>query len=114
MLNHANRWGGQGITGGFVDVGGLYECLIGIWDGQADESILDLYSEKRMEKWKNIIDPVSQDNFRRVADPNPDTMLDRDPFLIDVKKAENDLSFQRGLFLRTLQLRYDFTQHYTK
>lgn len=109
-----NPWGGQGITGGFVDIGGLYECLAGIWDGKADDSILDIYSEKRIEKWKTIIDAVSQDNFRRVSDPDSSTILERDPLLIECKKTENDKERQKEMMLQSLDLRYDFTQHYNK
>jgi 2-polyprenyl-6-methoxyphenol hydroxylase-like FAD-dependent oxidoreductase len=109
-----NPWGGMGITGGFVDVGGLYDCLAGIWDGKADESILDLYSEKRIEKWKTIINPVSSDNFRRVSDSDPDTLLERDPVLQACKAAENDPEAQRRMALMAFSLRYDFTQHYKK
>lgn len=112
--NHRNRWGGQGITGGFVDVGGLYECLAGIWEGKADDTILDIYSEKRIEKWKTIIDAVSQDNFRRVSDPDSSTILERDPLLIECKKAEHDKQRQKEMMLQSLELRYDFTQHYSK
>ncbi|KAI8624194.1 FAD binding domain-containing protein [Xylariaceae sp. FL1651] len=109
-----NPWGGMGITGGFVDVGGLYDCLAGIWDGKADESILDLYSEKRIEKWKTVIDPVSRDNFRRVSDSDPDTVLERDPVLQACKAAEDDPEAQRRMALAAFAVRYDFTQHYTK
>ncbi|KAF3014168.1 hypothetical protein E8E14_003269 [Neopestalotiopsis sp. 37M] len=109
----APSWGGQGITGGFVDVGGLYECLAGIWDGKADDKILDIYSEKRIEKWKNIIDAVSQDNFRRVSDPDSSSILERDPLLIECKKTEHDKERQKEMMLQSLELRYDFTQHYT-
>ncbi|KAI0183141.1 FAD binding domain-containing protein [Xylaria flabelliformis] len=109
-----NPWGGMGITGGFVDVGGLYDCLAGIWDGKADESILDLYSEKRIEKWKTVINPVSSDNFRRVSDSDPDTLLERDPVLQACKKAENDPEAQRQMALAAFSVRYDFTQHYNK
>lgn len=107
-----NPWGGLGITGGFVDVGGLYDCLAGIWDGKADESILDLYSEKRIEKWKTLIDPISQDNFRRVSDSDPATRFERDEFLQLCKKAEDDPELRKELLLGFLQVRYDFTQHY--
>ncbi|KAH6657258.1 FAD binding domain-containing protein [Truncatella angustata] len=107
-----NPWGGQGITGGFVDVGGLYECLAGMWDGKADDTILDVYSEKRIEKWKTVIDRVSQDNFRRVSDADPDSLLERDPFLLECKRIEHDKHSQRNMMLSSLQLRYDFTQHY--
>ncbi|KAL0954831.1 hypothetical protein HGRIS_003775 [Hohenbuehelia grisea] len=107
-----NPWGGLGITGGFVDVGGLYDCFAGIWDGKADEDILDLYSEKRIEKWKTIIDPISQDNFRRVSDADPQTRLERDPWLQMCKRTETDKVFARELLLGMLDVRYDFTQHY--
>ncbi|KAB5525534.1 FAD binding domain-containing protein [Coniochaeta sp. 2T2.1] len=107
-----NPWGGLGITGGFVDVGGLFDCLAGIYDGKADESILDLYSKIRMEKWKTIIDPISQENFRRVHDSDPKTRLERDPFMKECVKAEKDKKYAKELFMGTLGVRYDFTQHY--
>jgi len=36
-----NPFGGLGLTGGIVDVGGLSDCLVGRSKGVADESILD-------------------------------------------------------------------------
>ncbi|KAJ9142969.1 Para-nitrophenol 4-monooxygenase [Pleurostoma richardsiae] len=107
-----NPWGGMGITGGFVDVGGLYDCLAGIYDGKADESILDLYSEKRIEKWKTVIDPISQENFRRVSDADPATRFGRDEWLQALKKAETDEDYERELLMGAFAVRYDFTQHY--
>lgn len=109
-----NPWGGLGITGGFVDVGGLFDCLAGIYDGKADESILDLYSKVRSEKWKTIIDPISQENFRRVHDSDPATRLERDEFMQLCVKAEKDKAFAKELFMGTLDVRYDFTQHYNQ
>ena len=109
-----NPWGGMGITGGFVDIGGLYDCLAGIYDGKADDSILDLYSEKRIEKWKNVINPVSSSNFRRVTDPDPDTLLDRDPLMRKCKETEDRPDLQKEMYLAGFELRYDFTQHYNK
>ncbi|CAJ2500747.1 Uu.00g036000.m01.CDS01 [Anthostomella pinea] len=107
-----NPWGGMDITGGFVDVGGLYDCLAGIWDGRTDESILILYSQKRIERWQTVINPVSCDNFRRVSDSDPDTLMDRDPILQACVRAENDEAMQRDLHMASFALRYDFTQHY--
>jgi 2-polyprenyl-6-methoxyphenol hydroxylase-like FAD-dependent oxidoreductase len=107
-----NPWGGLGITGGFVDVGGLYDCLSGIWDGKADESILDLYSEKRIEKWKTVIDPISQENFRRVSDKDPATRLERDEWMQMLGVAEGDREFRKEMLMGFLAVRYDFTQHY--
>ncbi|KAH6844581.1 hypothetical protein B0I37DRAFT_392012 [Chaetomium sp. MPI-CAGE-AT-0009] len=107
-----NPWGGLGITGGFVDIGGLYDCLAGIWDGKADDSILELYSEKRIEKWRTIIDPISQENFRRVSDKDPATRFERDEFMQLLQKGETDEAFLKGLLLMPMEVRYDFTQHY--
>ncbi|EOO00965.1 putative fad binding domain-containing protein [Phaeoacremonium minimum UCRPA7] len=109
-----NPWGGLGITGGFVDCGGLYDCLAGIWDGKADESILDLYSEKRIEKWKTVIDPISSENFKRVSDSDPATRYERDDFMQLLTKAEKDRPFAKELLMGPFAVRYDFTQHYKK
>ena len=107
-------WGGLGITGGFVDVGGLFDCLVGIWDGKADDSILELYSEKRIEKYKTIIDPISTQNFQRVFDKEPSTRFERDEFLQVCKKGEADDDITRALMNGFMEVRYDFTQHYNK
>ncbi|KAL0943770.1 Para-nitrophenol 4-monooxygenase 1 [Colletotrichum truncatum] len=109
-----NPWGGLGITGGFVDAGGLYDCLAGIWDGVADDSILDLYCEKRREKWRTVIDPISQENFRRVSDKDPDTRLGRDEFMRLCQRAQKDENFMRELMMGSLDVRYDFTLHYRR
>lgn len=107
-----NPWGGLGITGGFVDCGGLADCLAGIWAGKADESILDRYSDVRIEKYQTIINPISQENFRRVSDPDPDARLERDEFMNLLKKGETDTPFLKQLLMGAFDLRYDFTQHY--
>ncbi|KAF3767148.1 FAD/NAD(P)-binding domain-containing protein [Cryphonectria parasitica EP155] len=107
-----NPWGGLGITGGFVDCGGLYDCLAGIWDGKADESILDLYSEKRIEKYQTIINQISQENFRRVSDKEPSTRYERDEFMHLLTKGETDKMFLKKLLMDGFDVRYDFTQHY--
>ncbi|GKT58612.1 FAD binding domain-containing protein [Colletotrichum tofieldiae] len=109
-----NPWGGLGITGGFVDVGGLYDCLAGMWAGLADETILDLYCEKRREKWRTVIDPTSQENFRRVSDADPGTRLERDAFMQMCQRAEGDPDFMRQLMMGSFDVRYDFKQHYNK
>ncbi|KAK3346338.1 FAD binding domain-containing protein [Lasiosphaeria hispida] len=107
-----NPWGGLGITGGFVDIGGLYDCLAGIWEGRADDDILELYSEKRIDKWKTIIDVISQENFRRVSDKEPGTRFERDEFMHLLKRGETDEPFLKDLLLGFMEVRYDFTQHY--
>jgi 2-polyprenyl-6-methoxyphenol hydroxylase-like FAD-dependent oxidoreductase len=107
-----NPFGGLGITGGFVDVGGLYDCLAGIWHGKADPSILDTYSEKRREIWYNIIDAVSQENFRRVTERDAEEKPPRDVWEKFVGGVDNDPELRKKLLMTRLGIRYDFTQHY--
>ena len=80
----------MGLTGGFADVGGLYDCLYGIYSGQADESILDKYDEMRREKYLAVIDPISSGNLKRLWDPN---VIEDDSFIKMVKRAETDKDF---------------------
>lgn len=66
----------------------LYDCFMAMQNGQADDSILDKYSEVRIKKWKEIIDPGSRANFRRIWDE--DAIPERDEFFAMCKKMEND------------------------
>lgn len=86
--------GGMGLTGGFADVGGLYDCLYGIYSGQADDSILDIYDEKRREKYLEVIDPISSGNLRRLWDPNA---IEDDGFIKMVRRAETDQEFAKEM-----------------
>jgi hypothetical protein len=103
--------GGLGITGGFVDVGCLYDCLYGIWTHQADDSILDLYSDVRRQKYKEIIDPISTENFKRVFDQDPEVAGEKDHFLVLCKKAAEDKDFAREMHLVRKQTPSTFTMH---
>jgi hypothetical protein len=94
----------MGLTGGFADVGGLYDCLYGIYSEQADESILDLYDEKRREKYLNVIDPISSGNLRRLWDPN---VIEDDNFIKAVRRAETDRDFAREMQEVSLYANHD-------
>jgi hypothetical protein len=60
--------GGLGLTGGIADVSTLFDSFLGIHRDLTDDSILDKWSEIRIHKWKDIIDPMSRANFRRLWD----------------------------------------------
>ncbi|KAF9891619.1 hypothetical protein FE257_003630 [Aspergillus nanangensis] len=111
-----NPFGGMGLTGGIADVGGLYDCLYGIWSGQAGPEILDRYDTVRRQKYNDIVNPISSQNLRRMHESDPDTVLEpgRDEFLEMCVKAEKDpkLSLQMALWMN--ELRYDFTTEYTR
>lgn len=83
--------GGMGLTGGFADVGGLYDCLNAIYSGKSDDGILDKYDEVRRDKYWSIIDPISRRNLNRLMNDSPEAIRD-DEFFNLLKKAEADQS----------------------
>lgn len=86
----------MGLTGGLVDAGNLFDCLYGIATGQADDSILDKYSEVRIQKYKEVIDPISSSNIRRLWDPSPEA-IKADPFFQAVERAKTDKAFEEQM-----------------
>ncbi|UPL02320.1 hypothetical protein LCI18_013254 [Fusarium solani-melongenae] len=109
-----NPFGGLGLTGGIVDVAGVYECLVGIYANRADPSILDIYSAIRRKKYQEIVDPISSSNLRRMFSVQPDKVLETDEFLQMCKKAATDPEVASEMLQSAHQLNYDFTQHYTR
>ena len=120
----------MGLTGGIVDVGGLYDCLTGIFHGKVDEAILDKYNDIRRAKYYQFIDPVSTENLRRLFATNPETALKDDEFFQQLVKAKDDKAFSRELQLVCYGLRanhrliswvqkinaiqHDFTKYYSQ
>ncbi|OJD38121.1 fad binding domain-containing protein [Diplodia corticola] len=107
-----NPFGGLGLTGGIVDVGGLYDCLAGIHDGLADEAILDVYSDVRRRMWTDVVDPVSSDNIRRLFGQDPDLAAEKDDFIKLINVAEKDEKVRDELRAGLHAIQYDFKQHY--
>jgi hypothetical protein len=91
--------GGLGLTGGIADVGNLFDALVGIHENLADDSILDKYSEVRMRIWRDIIDPMSRENFRRLWDQDPEKALENDQFFRICKESETNEALARELAL---------------
>ncbi|KAK3939646.1 FAD/NAD(P)-binding domain-containing protein [Diplogelasinospora grovesii] len=105
-----NPFGGLGLTGGIADVGSLYDSLVGIHTGQADESILDIYDTERRRIWHEIINPNSTQNMRRLFTLDADTAVEKDPFLNMLRKIQDGEAPPANPGL--MSLRYDMTQHY--
>lgn len=72
-----------------MDVGGLSDCLVGIYSNKADSSILDVYCDIRRKKYQEIVDPISSANFRRMFS-DPDEASESDEFLQMCKRAESE------------------------
>ena len=84
--------GGLGLTGGMADVGGLVDCLYGIYDGKAGLEILDDYDRIRREIYWTITDPVSTTNLARVRS-DPETLKDgKDSFFAMLDESRKDVS----------------------
>ncbi|KAH7082636.1 hypothetical protein BKA63DRAFT_583651 [Paraphoma chrysanthemicola] len=107
-----NPFGGLGLTGGIVDVGGLHDCLRGIYDNKADETILDKYNEVRRKAYTEFVDVNSSAWFRRMFELDPDRALEDDQFLQLLNKAETDPDLKRQLQRGMRALGHDFTQYY--
>lgn len=98
MLTYrCNDSGGLGLTGGIADAGSLFDALIGIHLGLADDSILDKYSEVRRKIWTGVIDPMSRENFRRLHGQDPNTARENDEFFRLCVRAEEDEELGREL-----------------
>ncbi|GAB7354432.1 hypothetical protein MBLNU459_g4921t3 [Dothideomycetes sp. NU459] len=107
-----NPFGGLGLTGGIVDVDGLFDCLRGIHSKIASQSILNVYSDVRMARWRDIVNPISTSNIRRMFALDPETALEKDDFLKTCRKAETDMVLSKKMQNSSAALRYDFAQHY--
>lgn len=90
LANSARTSGGLGLTGGIADVGALYDALVGIHKGVADEQILTEYSEARSAKYREYVDPLSTANFRRLWEKDPETTVAEDGFFQMVREAQAD------------------------
>jgi 2-polyprenyl-6-methoxyphenol hydroxylase-like FAD-dependent oxidoreductase len=85
-----NPFGGYGCMSGVLDTGGLADCLIGLYDGLAGDEILDVYAEIRREKFLKYVDARSIKNMNRIANSDPNTVLDTDKFFGILKSLEGD------------------------
>lgn len=85
--------------------------MIGIHKGLADEEILTKYADIRKQIWKEIIDPMSRENFARLHQ-DAETARENDPFFRLCVQAETDADLSRELAMGYDKLRVDMTQFY--
>lgn len=79
--------GGLGLLPETLYARALFDCLIEVYDGKADESILDKYDEIRRYIFDRYVHRRSAKNMRRLRELNPDTAVEDDIFL----KISSDL-----------------------
>ncbi|KAL2428705.1 FAD-dependent monooxygenase terC [Exophiala dermatitidis] len=107
-----NPFGGYGCMTAIIDAGALADCLIGMYQGKADDSILDRYAEIRREKYMKYVDARSIKNMNRVSKSNPDTVLETDKFLGILQDLQGDGEATKAFLLKTSSIEHDFTQYY--
>lgn len=86
-----------------LDVGGLADCFIGLYEGKAGEDILDTYAEVRREKFLKYVDARSIKNLNRVATSDPWTVLETDKFFGILRELEGDDKGTKQFLLVGLQ-----------
>ncbi|KAL6408544.1 hypothetical protein AUP68_08402 [Ilyonectria robusta] len=109
-----NPMGGMGLTSGMVDVGGLSDCLIGIYNGVATDEILDKYNSVRRGIYKNVVDRITTANLKRLTTEAGEA-IEKDEFLKALRSAPGPES--AAMLANVLRapglLKHDFTQYYT-
>jgi hypothetical protein len=75
-----------------LDVGGLADCLIGLYEGRASEAILDTYARVRRDIFLKYVDARSIKNLERVRSSDPWTVVDTDKFFGIIKELNEDKS----------------------
>lgn len=94
-----NPFGGYGCMSAVLDVDGLADCLIGYYEGWADEGILDLYAEIRRKKFVDFVDRRSRKNLNRIANTDPDTAMETDPFLALLEEMKDDKEWTKAFLM---------------
>jgi len=96
-----NPMGGYGCMTAVLDVGGLADCLIGLYEGKTEEGILDRYAEVRRDIFLRYIDKRSIKNLERVAKSDPMTVAETDKFFGILKQlAADDEARKKFLLVR--------------
>ena len=85
-----NPMGGYGCMTAVLDVGGLADCLIGLYEGKTNERILDRYADVRRDIFLRYIDKRSIKNLDRVAKSDPMTVVETDKFFGILKQLQGD------------------------
>lgn len=109
-----NPFGGLGLTGGIIDIEGLFDCLRGVHCGKADKEILKTYSDVRIRKYKEIVNPVSTENLKRLCKLDPSDVLGTDEVLQKVQQSEKDPELSREIQNFSYSLKHDFEQEWNR
>ena len=97
-----NPTGGLGLTSGLYDAYVLYEALAAVIRGEADEAVLDRYSEERRRAFLEHASPEASNFKHMIYHLKDDAELEAQ--LAGFRAAERDQSLQRLIFLTAKKL----------
>lgn len=104
---------GLGLTGGILDAACLADAFEGLYNEGQPDSILDKYSEIRMDIYKKYTDPWSQQNVKRLFELDPETAHE-DPFMKAVAAAGENEEIRKAFISRPDVLRVDIRDYFVK
>lgn len=108
-----NPFGGLGLTGGIIDVECLFDSLRGIHYGKADKRILKVYSDVRISKYREIVNPVSTANLERMCRTDPAKAMETDEVLRKMKESESDMALSMEMQNFSYTLKHDMESEWT-
>jgi 2-polyprenyl-6-methoxyphenol hydroxylase-like FAD-dependent oxidoreductase len=85
-----NPTSGFGLMGGLYDSFALSEALAAVVRRQADDQILDRYSEQRIKTFHEVISPISSESLRLVFNSGDQDRLDKDLALLRSRKNDSE------------------------
>lgn len=82
-----------------ADIESLYDCLVGIHENKAHESILDKYDVVRRRMWHEFIDVVSSANLQRLNRDGAVTTIEEDSTIQMLLRSSEDPDLARSIQL---------------
>ncbi|OOQ86326.1 hypothetical protein PEBR_21904 [Penicillium brasilianum] len=101
-----NPWGGLGLTTGILDVDSLADALGYVINDGMSESVLQAWSDARLDVFNNIVSPIASQNFRRCYEVDPETPF-VDPFFRMLHEGSYELnSVNQSLYQMVTDVRH--------
>lgn len=85
-----NPTSGFGLMGGIYDVFALVDALAAVVRGEADDEVLDRYSDARRQVYDEVTSPISTESLRLVFNSDDPDRLERDLSLLRNRKSDRD------------------------
>lgn len=85
-----NPTSGFGLMGGIYDVYALVDALAAVTRGEADDEVLDRYSDARRKVYEQVTSPISTESLRLVFNSRDPVRLERDLRLLRERKSDQD------------------------